>query len=914
MGVKPFIFSFITLIVGLGSAITTKLETYQADKTAEHRDAIKDAFAYAWKGYSDQCFGQDNIKPMTGECDNWLGQGVTLVDSLDTLYIMEMHDEFAKAETWVANNLTFNENKYISFFEDDIRILGGLLGAHSLTNKGIFLTKAKELGEKLQFDFRDDKDFPDAKINFMNKMHYFLEEDATAKPRKHSSAKTGKKSGVEASAKKSGLLGKRLHSSLQANKKAKATIRKVARTTKSTKGTNSTTAEQNALRKLIQTNLKATKELEHMLNATTKANTTAKAAPKKVVKAAPKKAGAQVHANLKATQKKEQTHKVKVAAKAAPKKAAKAAPKKAAKVAPEKNSVKKAGTQIHANLKATQKKEHTHKVNVAAKAAPKKAAVQVHANLKANQKKEHTHKVNVATKATTQKVSGKKTGAHKAAAVEAVHKASGKKSGQEKAHASLKVVKANGKSAGKAAAKAASESSSKGKSTGKATGKKAGDKKAGDKKAAAPKVPQRESVRYRKIQQNPEIETPKPTAAEKKANRGHHSIAHSEEDDTLEYTSYKMEKPKPMKAMMAASDDEEVEESEGESSSKKKHQALPSVAPIVEKGLAGDPNLAQRMVAAHAAKKEAKKSYSIHVTDSLAGIGTFSMEFSYLARASENQTYAETVNKNLLAIYDRQDETLDGLYPVQVDTIHNDIVGQDYSFGTDGDSFYEYLLKTWILNGKQENKYIELYRNAIRGMKDQLLVQEGEAWFVPRMEEGKLKDKFEHLTCFLPGTMALGAYVKANPSDDMNKDDLEVAEEVSDTCVALYETGREGLAPDQISFTEDGEIMPVDNRYLLRPETVESLFYLWRITKKPRYRREGWEIFKAIQSNCRTEYGYTTVVLENDEIEGEDSEPSWFMAETLKYLFLLFSDDNVVPLDKYVFNTEGHPFPILTTK
>lgn len=101
--------------------------------------------------------------------------------------------------------------------------------------------------------------------------------------------------------------------------------------------------------------------------------------------------------------------------------------------------------------------------------------------------------------------------------------------------------------------------------------------------------------------------------------------------------------------------------------------------------------------------------------------------------------------------------------------------------------------------------------------------------------------------------------------------------------------------------------------YVLRPETIESYFILWRTTGNEIWRERGWSAFKAIEAQLRTRSGYTVlknVFQKQGSVRYGDSMPSFFLAETLKYLYLLFSDDDLIPLDKYVFNTEAHPFPV----
>lgn len=88
---------------------------------------------------------------------------------------------------------------------------------------------------------------------------------------------------------------------------------------------------------------------------------------------------------------------------------------------------------------------------------------------------------------------------------------------------------------------------------------------------------------------------------------------------------------------------------------------------------------------------------------------------------------------------------------------------------------------------------------------------------------------------------------------------------------------------------------------------------LWRTTHDPKYRDWAWEAFVAIETHCRVEGGYSGIQNVNSlPVVHDDLQQSFFLAETLKYLYLIFSDDDVIPLDQYVFNTEAHPLGIIT--
>lgn len=101
----------------------------------------------------------------------------------------------------------------------------------------------------------------------------------------------------------------------------------------------------------------------------------------------------------------------------------------------------------------------------------------------------------------------------------------------------------------------------------------------------------------------------------------------------------------------------------------------------------------------------------------------------------------------------------------------------------------------------------------------------------------------------------------------------------------------------------------LSRKYILRPEAIESVFYLYRITGDQHWREVGWQMFLAVQKYTHTTFGASAI----DDVTKslptqEDSEESFWLAETLKYFYLLFEDEDVVSLDEWVLNTEAHPF------
>jgi mannosyl-oligosaccharide alpha-1,2-mannosidase len=99
--------------------------------------------------------------------------------------------------------------------------------------------------------------------------------------------------------------------------------------------------------------------------------------------------------------------------------------------------------------------------------------------------------------------------------------------------------------------------------------------------------------------------------------------------------------------------------------------------------------------------------------------------------------------------------------------------------------------------------------------------------------------------------------------------------------------------------------------YILRPETIESYFVMWRLTHDQKYRDWGWEAVQALETHCKAPGGYSGIKnVYHANVLKDDVQQSFFLAETLKYLYLLFSDDELISLDEWVFNTEAHPLPI----
>lgn len=186
--------------------------------------------------------------------------------------------------------------------------------------------------------------------------------------------------------------------------------------------------------------------------------------------------------------------------------------------------------------------------------------------------------------------------------------------------------------------------------------------------------------------------------------------------------------------------------------------------------------------------------------------------------------------------------------------------------------------------------------------------------YVGELISGKdFKPKMDHLTCYLPGTLILGH------KNGMPQSHLTLANELLETCYQTYMKQPTHLAPEITYFNLEGEsatdiyVKSNDAHNLLRPEFIESLYYFYAITGNKTYQDMGWTIFQAFEMYTRVSHGYTSIgnVKSPLNTRPKDMMETFWLGETLKYFYLLFSDDrNEIDLEKFVFNTEAHLIPI----
>lgn len=297
-------------------------------------------------------------------------------------------------------------------------------------------------------------------------------------------------------------------------------------------------------------------------------------------------------------------------------------------------------------------------------------------------------------------------------------------------------------------------------------------------------------------------------------------------------------------------------------------------------------------------------------------VTTIQLEFRDLSRIFRDPKYEAAVNEVSNHIHNQPKK--DGLVPIFINAQTGEFrTTATITLGARGDSYYEYLLKQWLQTGKKNDSFRDDYVEAVKGMQLHLM-RESEPhkllYFGELLGGRNFSPKMDHLVCYLPGTLALG-YMHG-----LGDEHLELAKKLMKTCFNMYNRMPTKLSPEIVYFNmapgakEDLIVKPADAHNLQRPETVESLFYLYQITKDKKYQEWGWMIFQAFEKYTKLpNAGYASISnVKSITNQGfRDKMESFFLAETLKYFYLLFADgDPIIPLDKYVFNSEAHPLPI----
>ncbi|EGO55952.1 hypothetical protein NEUTE1DRAFT_68020 [Neurospora tetrasperma FGSC 2508] len=342
--------------------------------------------------------------------------------------------------------------------------------------------------------------------------------------------------------------------------------------------------------------------------------------------------------------------------------------------------------------------------------------------------------------------------------------------------------------------------------------------------------------------------------------------------------------------------------------------------------------------------EEAKRGAQVAGTnDPSASPCSLSLEFTRLSQLTGDQKYYDAITRISNFLNRTQTESkLPGMWPRNINFREERVdVESHFTIGALADSLYEYMPKMHALLGGLSPLYEKMHRGAMDAVTQHLLfrpmlpaeeAQVHDVLFVgdahvhtdriDRLPEG------QHLTCFAGGMFGLGGKLF-----DV-KEHVKIGERLARGCGWAYDAFPTGIMPEIFTMVsceswdapckwdeekwkahgnkqlKKGFAIARDTRYILRPEAIESIFLLYRMTGKEDLRELAWQMFESIVKATETELAYSAIsdVTVKGPTQKMDSMESFWLAETLKYFYLVFSPPDLVDLDEYVFNTEAHPF------
>jgi mannosidase alpha-like ER degradation enhancer 2 len=267
--------------------------------------------------------------------------------------------------------------------------------------------------------------------------------------------------------------------------------------------------------------------------------------------------------------------------------------------------------------------------------------------------------------------------------------------------------------------------------------------------------------------------------------------------------------------------------------------------------------------------------------------GTLLIEFGTLSKLTGKPVYYEKAKRALVETYNRRSPI--GLVGRAINVETGKWTDTDSYIGSEIDSYYEYQLKCAILFDDKDCR--KMWEDSVAAINKNLSDEiDGQLWYGHvDMNIGKrTATTYGALDAFFPAVLALSG-------------DLPLAKRLQDSAFKMWQV--HGIEPEEIDYTT----MKVgDPGYPLRPEIVESTYYLYHYTKDLKYLAMGKQMFEDFVKYCRTDEAYAglkSVVTK----EKTDYMHSFVFAETFKYFYLLFAPENALDFNKVVFNTEAHP-------
>jgi len=275
--------------------------------------------------------------------------------------------------------------------------------------------------------------------------------------------------------------------------------------------------------------------------------------------------------------------------------------------------------------------------------------------------------------------------------------------------------------------------------------------------------------------------------------------------------------------------------------------------------------------------------------------GTLLIEFGTLAKLTRRQVFYDKAKRALVEVYKRRSAI--GLVGTRINVETGKWTNTDSHISAEIDSYYEYLLKCWLLFADQDckrmwdesivaiNKYLadEIDRGRSRRINNELWYGHAD------MATGKrTSTTYGALDAFFPAVLALSG-------------DIKRARRLQSSSFQMWRL--HDIEPEELDYQT---MKVVHAGYPLRPEIVESTYYLHHYTKDARYIAMGESLFRDFVKHCKTEAGYAALksVITKEQ---SDSMQSFLFAETFKYYYLLFSPPGKLNFKRVIFNTEAHP-------
>ncbi|KAG6296209.1 hypothetical protein E4U46_002879 [Claviceps purpurea] len=319
-------------------------------------------------------------------------------------------------------------------------------------------------------------------------------------------------------------------------------------------------------------------------------------------------------------------------------------------------------------------------------------------------------------------------------------------------------------------------------------------------------------------------------------------------------------------------------------------------------------------------------------TNGPAGFGTLVLEWTRLSDLTGNKTYAELAQKAQKYLVDPTGvpQGYPGLVGITVNITTGQFTDNLGHWGGGVDSYYEYLIKMYLYDPKEFGHYKDRWVEAANSTMEHLASHPSsrhDVTFLAEYNDTRIIPSSQHLASFAGGNFILGGLLLNEAryidfgitlTESYYETYVQTASKIGPEVFRWIPAGNNTAPPaEDAAFYAKAGFWVTYKDYVLRPETLESLYYAYRMTGDKIYQTMAWNAFTAIRDRCRAGVAFSglTDVTLPDGGQKDDYQESFFLAETLKYAYLIFAEDSDVQFqgrrkNKFVFNTEAHPFRI----